>query len=130
MSRFDRYQLQLVYPTVEHRSARIANFTNLLTHSISQNTSIHCTNLFLHFSCIFTSLEIIKHNMSKIFSSILKVKVKSLSRARLFTTPWTVACTKLLRLWDFSRQECWSGSQFPSPRNLPNPGIEPRSPAL
>ena len=30
----------------------------------------------------------------------------------------------------FSRQEYWSGLTFPSPGNLPNPGIEPRSPAL
>ena len=30
----------------------------------------------------------------------------------------------------FSRQECWSGLPFPSPGDLPNPGIEPRSPAL
>ena len=31
---------------------------------------------------------------------------------------------------DFSRPECWSGSPFPSPGDLPNPGTEPRSPAL
>ena len=30
----------------------------------------------------------------------------------------------------FSRQEYWSGLPFPSPGNLPDPGIEPRSPAL
>ena len=30
----------------------------------------------------------------------------------------------------FSRQEYWSGLPFPSPGNLPNPGIEPGSPAL
>ena len=30
----------------------------------------------------------------------------------------------------FSRQEYWSGLPFPSPGHLPNPGIEPRSPAL
>ena len=30
----------------------------------------------------------------------------------------------------FSRQEYWSGLPFPSPGDLPNPGIEPRSPAL
>ena len=30
----------------------------------------------------------------------------------------------------FSRQECWSGLPFPSPGDLPNPGIEPGSPAL
>ena len=31
---------------------------------------------------------------------------------------------------EFSRQECWSGLLFPSPEDLPNPGIEPMSPAL
>ena len=31
---------------------------------------------------------------------------------------------------EFSRQEYWSGLPFPSPGNLPGPGIEPRSPAL
>ena len=30
----------------------------------------------------------------------------------------------------FSRQEYWSGLPFPSPEDLPDPGIEPRSPAL
>ena len=30
----------------------------------------------------------------------------------------------------FSKQECWSGLPFPSPGDLPNPGIEPGSPAL
>ena len=30
----------------------------------------------------------------------------------------------------FSRQEYWSGLPFPSPEDLPNPGIKPRSPAL
>ena len=30
----------------------------------------------------------------------------------------------------FSRPEYWSGQPFPSPGDLPNPGIEPRSPAL
>ena len=60
----------------------------------------------------------------------LKVKVKSLSHVRLFATSWAVACTRLLRPWDFSRQEYWSGLPFPSPGNLPDPGIEPRSPAL
>ena len=31
---------------------------------------------------------------------------------------------------EFSRQEYWSGLPFPSPEDLPNPGIEPGSPAL
>ena len=59
----------------------------------------------------------------------LKVKVKSLSRVRLFATPWTVAHQAPLSM-GFSRQEYWSGLPFPSPGDLSNPGIEPRSPAL
>ena len=44
-------------------------------------------------------------------------------------TPWTVACQAPLFM-GFSRQEYWSGLPFPSPGDLPDPGIEPRSPAL
>ena len=59
---------------------------------------------------------------------MIKVKVKSLSHVRLFVTPWTVAYqAPSMR---FSRQEYWSGLPFPSPEDLPNPGIEPGSPAL
>ena len=43
--------------------------------------------------------------------------------------PWTVACQAPLSM-GFSRQEYWSGLPFPSPGDLPDPGIEPRSPAL
>ena len=57
-----------------------------------------------------------------------KVKVKSLSCVRLFATPWTGA------YWappmGFSGQEYWSGLPFPSPEDLPHPGIKPRFPAL
>ena len=56
-------------------------------------------------------------------------EVKSLSRVRLFATPWTVAYQAPLSM-GFSKQECWSGLPFPSPGDLPDPGIEPRSPAL
>ena len=52
----------------------------------------------------------------------LKVKVKSLSRVRLFATLCTVARQAPLSM-GFSRQEYWSGLPFPSPANLPNPGI-------
>ena len=44
-------------------------------------------------------------------------------------TPWTVACQAPLSM-GFSKQEYWSGLPFPSPGDLPNPGTEPRSPAL
>ena len=55
--------------------------------------------------------------------------MKSLSRVRLFATPWTVAYQAPLSM-KFSRQEYWSGLSFPSPGDLPNPGLEPGSPAL
>ena len=44
-------------------------------------------------------------------------------------TPWTVAHHAPLSM-GFPKQECWSGLPFPSPGDLPNPGIEPPSPAL
>ena len=59
----------------------------------------------------------------------VKVKVKSLSRVRLSATLWTVAL-QAPPSTGFSRQEYWSELPFPSPGDLPDPGIKPRSPAL
>ena len=58
-----------------------------------------------------------------------KVKVKSLSPIRLFATLWTVAHQAPPSM-GFSRQEYWSGLPFPSPGDLPDPGIKPSYPAL
>ena len=55
--------------------------------------------------------------------------VQSLSRVRLFEKLWTVARQAPLSM-GFSRQQYWSGLPFPTPGDLPNPGIEPASPAL
>ena len=55
--------------------------------------------------------------------------MKSLSRVQLFVTPWTVAY-QAPQSMGFSRQKYWSGLPFPSPGDLPNPGIEPGSPTL
>ena len=52
-----------------------------------------------------------------------------LSRVLFFVTPWTVAHQIPLSM-GFPRQEYWSGLLFPSPRDLPDPGIKPESPAL
>ena len=57
------------------------------------------------------------------------MKVKSLSPVRLFVTPWTEAYRAPPSM-GFSRQEYWSGLPFPSPGDLPYPGIEPGSPAF
>ena len=59
----------------------------------------------------------------------VKSEVKLLSRVRLFEIPWTVAYQAPPSM-GFSRQEYWSGLPFLSPGDLPNPGIEPRFPAL
>ena len=50
-----------------------------------------------------------------------------LSCAQLFATPWTVAHQAPL-IMGFSRLEYWSGLPFPTPGDLPNPGIEQTSP--
>ena len=56
-------------------------------------------------------------------------EVKLLSHVWLFVTLWTVAYQDP-QFMGFSRQEYWSGLPFPSPGDLPDLGIEPRSPAL
>ena len=63
-----------------------------------------------------------------VYLCLLKVKVKSLSCVRLFVTPWTVAYQASPSM-GFSGQEYWSGVLFPSPGDLPDPGIKPGSPA-
>ena len=55
--------------------------------------------------------------------------VKLLSRVQLFATLQSIAHQAPLSM-GFPRQEYWSGLPFPSPGALPNPGIEPRSPAV
>ena len=79
-------------------------------------------------------LNVMQHTcfafLNTIFNDcMLKVKVKLLSRVWLFATPWTVAHRAPLFI-EFSRQGYWSGLPFPSPGDLPNPVIEPRSPTL
>ena len=51
---------------------------------------------------------------------------ESLSRVRLFGTPWTIAHQAPLSM-EFSRQEYWSGLPFPPPDDIPDPGTEPVS---
>ena len=53
-----------------------------------------------------------------------EVKWKSFSRVQLFVTLRTI------KSMEFSRPEYWSGQPFPSPGDLPNPGIKPQSPSL
>jgi len=47
----------------------------------------------------------------------------------ILITPWTIAHQAALSM-GFPRQEYWNGLLFPSPGDLPDPGIEPGSPAI
>ena len=58
-----------------------------------------------------------------------KVKVYSFSHVQLFATLWSVACQAPLSM-EFFRQEYWNGLPFPSPGDLPDPGIKLGSPTL
>ena len=59
----------------------------------------------------------------------LSSRAQMLSHVQLLATPWTVALQAPLSM-EFSRQDYWSGLPFPSPGDLPDPGIKPMSPAL
>ena len=62
-------------------------------------------------------------------SEIDPKETDTLSRVRLFETLWTVAYQAPSSM-GFSRQEYWSRLPFPSPGDLPHPGVEHRSPAF
>ena len=76
-------------------------------------------SLFIPYQCEDCSIPLVRH----------KVKSKSLSFVQLFATSWTIAHQAPLSM-EFSRQEQWSGLPSPSPGDLPDPGIKPRSPAF
>ena len=82
-------------------------------------------------SGVFSSTTVQRHQFFGTLPSLHpKVKKwKSLSRVQLSVTPWTATCQAPLSM-DFSRPEYWRRLPFSSPEDLPNPGIEPRSPAL
>ena len=56
--------------------------------------------------------------------TVVLAVVESLSHVQVFLTLWTVACQAPLSV-GLSRRDYWSGSPFPPPGDLPNPGIEP-----
>ena len=67
-----------------------------------------------------------------LFRSYAHMHAQSLRHIRLFATPLTVAHQAPLSM-EFSRQEYWNGLPFPTPGDLPDPGIElepPASPTL
>ena len=91
----------------------------------------------LHGLCLYIQCAINTNSYQLIFSGFCsglvqyqsnlqdKVKVKSLNHVRLFTVAYQAPPSM-----GFSKQEYWSALPFPSPGYLPDPGIEPRSPAF
>ena len=65
------------------------------------------------------------HPFTELVDGVMYV-LSCFSHVQLSATLWTVACQAPLSM-GFSRQEYWSGLPFPSPGDLPNPGIEPTS---
>ena len=99
---------------------------------------LFCYNDILYFFSIkvcisfvrFIILYIIANDIFKLhYLRDCIIVVESLSRVRLFVTPWTVAHQSPLSM-GFPRQEYWSGLPFPSPGDLPDSGIDPGLPAL
>ena len=74
-------------------------------------------------------IEMAKTACERCSTSLIVVVVQSLSHGRLFATPWTVTPQAPLSM-GFPRQENWSEWSFPSPGDLPNPGIKLASPEL
>ena len=103
-----------------------------LTYLLSGCSIVECG--LLTSPALIVELSIFAFNYVRFSSYILvavivKVKVKSLSRVQFFATPWTRAY-QVPPSMGFSRQKYLSGLPFPSPGDLPDPGIEPKSPAL
>ena len=134
-------ELKSLLMRVKEESARddlILNIkkTKIMAFGLTTSWQIEGENVevvtdFLFLRSKITADDDCSHEIRRqlLFGRKVKVKMKSLSRVRLFSTPWTVAYQAPLSM-GFSRQECWSGLPFPSPGDLPDPGIEPRSPSL
>ena len=101
----------------------------LISHKIDFEIKTVIRDKERHYIMIKGSIQEEDITTVNIYTPKVKVKVKSLSCVLLFVTSWTVAYQASVSM-EFSRQEYWSGLPFPSPGDLPDPGIEPRSPAL
>ena len=108
----------LVFSDIPKRNGNLDLQKNLSRDLYS--SFIHsCQNCYFHWSDRFIIVQI--------FWKWKKVKVKSLSRVRLFATPWAVACSRLLRPWDFLGKstgvDCHFFLQGIFPTQGSNPGL-------
>ena len=123
-SLIDIFQCRLWYPQPaardrDHRLPNSSPWSILATHMPSPVTALSSRGQGWAASQRWTAL----------LRRALLYVIQSLSRVRLFVIPRTIAYQAPPSM-GFSRKEHWSGLPFPSPGNLPNPGIEPGSPAF
>ena len=110
-------------------------FKSLLQHQISKASSLQHSAFFtvqLSHSYMTTRKTIALTRwtfVGKVTSLLFNMLCRLLSCVQLFATPWTVASQAPLSM-EFSRQEYCSGFPFPSPGDLPDPGIKPKCPTL
>ena len=93
---------------------------NIMSQTVGHDWAAELIYIYIY---IYKYINVHKHTHTYIMC------VKALIHVQLFATPWTVAFQVPLSM-GFSRQGYWSGSPFPSPVDLSNPGLEPRCPAL
>ena len=92
---------------------------------LSKTSSLTKSSNFPNLDCVlFVCFSSSLHNFVKLTACSCM-----LSFVQVIATPRTIACQAPLSM-GCRRQENWSGLPFPPPRDLPNPGIEPGSPAL
>ena len=82
-----------------------------------------------YLKCIFYRQHITKSFLKSILPLSPIIVLSHFCRVQLFAILWTVARQAPLSM-GFPSQEYWSGLPFPPPGDLPDPGIEPMSPAL
>ena len=109
-------------------------YLNLTSPNMRSRYCVICFYLFLNKPTVDNFIVIeysFIFDVWQLYSFLLwsEVTWSRLSCVPVFVTPRTIACQAPPSM-GFSRQEYWSGLPFPSPGDLPNPGIEPRSPAL
>ena len=107
---------------------RIPFSSNFFLILIKSQVNYVCLYLCLFYFFLY-SLYVIYKIRKKVMKMSFNSSVSLLSRVRLFATPWTLSHQVPLSM-EFSRQEYWSGLPCTPLWDLPNPGIEPRSPTL
>ena len=105
----------------------------LLVIRTSLNTIVECGRVYRHLknNSYFPNvwcLSLFRAHISNHYQILTcMIHAHSFQSCPTLCDPWTAACQRPLSR-GFSRQEYWSGLPFPSPGDLPDPGIKPASP--